>query len=331
MKTERTNSLKQQDHKIMKLKNIGSPTSKAGTTMTDYLFFLALVAVACIVLASVFGHRLRDISRRSTGALAGQSLAVAEKNVEVGDTHMGNFAGRDGNGLESGSNVSPGGENVGNVGNGLISSTLGGGEVSNTHEDELWNKFKDKLEKNIVKAAKEDYKVNINSVFKAAAQDLDLTEEVYQQMVKRAAAEYAIRGEMGAINTLEALQDVRATLARGQEASKAVAIFDVLDKGSKVISVVGAVKDIYDFGSEMEKSMSDPAHQHEHEGNAVGTAVGAAGGAALIAFTAPISVPVLIIGVIGATLIGVLAKPAFGWLGSWFDGVKADRTVVKVE
>lgn len=253
-------------------------------------------------------------------------LKAAKIEVGVSETHLGNFAANSG-GDPSGNGTPGSGSSAGTT----------GPKDSKADEDKTWDDFKEKLQENLIEAAKENYSVKVNKLFESVAEDLELSQDVYQKMLKRAAEEYAIHGEQGSINALEALQDVRATISRAEEASKAVKTFEILEKGSTVASVVGAYSDIVDFTAEMEKAVTDPAHQSQHEGTAVGQAtgavVGAWAGAALIGVTAPVSVPMLVVGVVGATLIGIVATPLFGSLGGklggWFDSKRSERTVIR--
>lgn len=298
-------------------------------TMTDYIIIVALVAIACLALAGALGYRLSDTNRQALGALNGQSLEAAKIEASVSEAHMGKFAANTG-GVPGESGMTGTGAAAGNE------DAIG----VDSGENETWEKFKDKFAKNIVKAAKENYKINVNEVMKETARDLKMSEEIYAQMVKRVPEVFAVHGEQGAINALEALTDVTTTMSRAQYADKAVKVFNIVEKTAKVGSVVGSIPDILDFTSELEKSVTDPAHQSEHEGTAVGQVAGvvgsAAAGAALITLTAPVTAPVLVVGLLGAAagaLIGIVLKPAGGWvggkLGSWFDSQRAERTVIR--
>lgn len=292
-----------------------------GSTLTDYVIVLALVAIASIAVVGAFGTRLKDVAKGEISALAGENSTAMKISVEITDATLGDFASAKGGNAGTGDANKEGGS-----GGGAGESGAQPGEGKNAEQDNLWEQFRDEVAKKMVEGAVERYDVTVNQVFKSVAEDMHLTQEIYEQMVQRAAKEFALGGELASVNAMEALQDVRSTLLRAQDASKAVQVFEVLETGVKV---VGTAVDVIDFGSEMYKAANDPAHQFEHEGRAVGGAAGAVLGAGLISVTAPVSVPVLIVGVVGAALLGVLLKPIGGYFGSIADDARAKPTIVK--
>ncbi|MBI3869687.1 MAG: hypothetical protein HY299_14285 [Verrucomicrobia bacterium] len=301
------------------MKTNASKDREMGMAASEFLVVLAVIALACILLFGAFGSRLRGTASQTISALQGVAKPSTPVQLDVTSSTMRDFTSDPGTSNASGGPAGPGKND-----NNEHPSDTSAHEGALT--EEMWNEFKKDVGNKLIDAARENYAENVNLIFKEAAKDLGMTEEVYAQALKRAASEFAVNGELASVNAMEALQDVSSTLQRAKDASKAVHVFEVLETGAKV---AGAAVDIVNFGSEILEASRDPAHQHEHEGRAVGVAAGAVLGAGLISITAPVSVPVLIVGVVGATLLGVLLKPIGGYFGGIADAAQAKRTIVR--
>ncbi len=283
-----------------------------GTAVTEILALVVLIALGCILLFGLLGRQGKEINSHAAIALAGFGQPGFTTDIKLTGADFGvldqspepNSSASDGSGSLGPSTQPPKG----------------------TTDDLL-----DEFAKAMLDASLERGKMTAEQIAALAErtlQDMHVSQDQFVQMLERAKQAYTVNGEPGSTLAMESLQQARANVQRDAAALEAAWQNVQVGKGLKYVAVGGQVLSVLNDSatilSEGYKSMTDPAHSHEHDGKLVGTAVGAVAGGAIISATA-VSAPLLIVGIAGAVLVGWGSKKFFSWWGRSVDSANANR------